>query len=352
MRRANKTGTIYKLSGRRRKPWAASCTIGWEFDENRDSALQKRAFIGTFATRLEAERALDEYLLHPYDLANANLTFAEVYQRWYDEFYEENTKAARKYYFAYKYCQQLYQMPMKDIKVAHMQKVIRSSSAGQSTKVCMKSLFNKLFGYAMLHDIVSKDYSALFTVKQHNNITKGRKPFSAAELGTLLQLPSGPITDMLFFHLYTGMRPNEICELLIENANLPEWYIVGGSKTDAGRDRVVPIHPAIRPIFQRQIEKGGKYLFEFEGRKVNYDRYFKAFKALCAANGMNHCPHECRHTFIDRWVHLGLDKTMVKLIVGHQIRDVTAAVYTHYTVQDLHAELARFYYEGQKKPEV
>ena len=30
---------------------------------------------------------------------------------------------------------------------------------------------------------------------------------------------------------------------------------------------------------------------------------------------------------------------------------VTTAVYTHYTVQDLHAELAKFYYEGQEKPE-
>lgn len=51
-RRDNGTGTIYKLSGKRRKPWVARSPL-MDIDGE-----MKQPFIGTFKTRKEAEDAL------------------------------------------------------------------------------------------------------------------------------------------------------------------------------------------------------------------------------------------------------------------------------------------------------
>ena len=59
MKRANGTGSIVKLSGRRRKPWVARLPA--EYDALNDKMVQ--AVLGAYATRVEAEKALNAYLL-------------------------------------------------------------------------------------------------------------------------------------------------------------------------------------------------------------------------------------------------------------------------------------------------
>lgn len=57
MRNPNGYGSVYKLSGRRRKPYAARITLG--FKPENGHPIYK--FIGYYKTRAEAERALAEY---------------------------------------------------------------------------------------------------------------------------------------------------------------------------------------------------------------------------------------------------------------------------------------------------
>ena len=40
---------------------------------------------------------------------------------------------------------------------------------------------------------------------------------------------------------YTGMRPTELMTLKHSNVHLDERYMLGGIKTKAGKDRVIPI---------------------------------------------------------------------------------------------------------------
>ena len=55
MRRQNGTVSVYKLSGNRRKPYAARKTVGWD-----DKNHPKYEFLGFFKTKEEAEKALYE----------------------------------------------------------------------------------------------------------------------------------------------------------------------------------------------------------------------------------------------------------------------------------------------------
>lgn len=51
MKLANGMGSVYKLSGRRRKPWVARKTKGWDIDEKTGKTKQLYMTIGYFPTR-------------------------------------------------------------------------------------------------------------------------------------------------------------------------------------------------------------------------------------------------------------------------------------------------------------
>lgn len=59
--------------------------------------------------------------------------------------------------------------------------------------------------------------------------------------------------------------------------------------------------------------------------------------------GLKHKPHETRHTFITRAKEAGVDEYCLKLIIGHQIGDVTERVYTHRTIDNLHREIEKIH---------
>ena len=42
-----------------------------------------------------------------------------------------------------------------------------------------------------------------------------------------------------------GWRSQELVILKLDKINIDEWYMTGGMKTDAGKQRIVPIHTKI-----------------------------------------------------------------------------------------------------------
>ena len=76
MRRGNGEGSIYKLGGKRRKPWAVRITVGWTIE-----GKQQYKYLGYYLTKTQAKNALREYLLKPYDLTNNDVTLKDVFER-------------------------------------------------------------------------------------------------------------------------------------------------------------------------------------------------------------------------------------------------------------------------------
>ena len=56
MKKANGTGSITKLSGKRRKPYIVRVTLGWE----EKTGKQLRKTIGIYSSQKEANKALAE----------------------------------------------------------------------------------------------------------------------------------------------------------------------------------------------------------------------------------------------------------------------------------------------------
>ena len=49
----------------------------------------------------------------------------------------------------------------------------------------------------------------------------------------------------------------------------------------------------------------------------------------------NHTPYDARHTFITNMKRAEANEYLIKLIVGHSIKDITEGTYTHREIKEL-----------------
>lgn len=350
MKMANGMGSVYKLSGKRRNPWIARKTKGWINDESTGKSKQIYITIGYYPTRQEALAALINYNQNPYDIETNTITFTEVYERWSKEHFATIVPSAqRTWNSAYNHSAPLHNMRMRDIRPNHMEGAIRDASVGSSTKQRMKSLYNMLYKYCLKYDIVDKDYAALCDSVKSEGAKIERIPYTYVEIQKLWDNITFPFVDMVLIGIYSGWRPQELAILKVADVDIEAWTFTGGLKTDAGRNRCIPIHPRIRELVKKNYDNAiamkSEYLFNDEngqqGTHLTYDKYRGRFNKINAKLGMNHKPHDTRHTFITLAKAVGVNEYVLKLIIGHEIDDITEKVYTHRTMQQLLEEMEK-----------
>lgn len=90
---------------------------------------------------------------------------------------------------------------------------------------------------------------------------------------------------------------------------------------------------------------GSAYLFNDEngqqGTYLTYDKYRGRFNKINKHFGFSHRPHDTRHTFITKGKNACMDEYILKIIVGHEISDVTEKIYTHRTIEELKSEMGK-----------
>ena len=290
----NGYGCIYKLSGRRRKPYAARKTDKWIIDATTGKAKQTYINLGCFETREEAMIALANYNENPYDIKTDSITFSEVYEKWNKNYFPtlSSPSSIRTITAAYAYCNGLYDMRMKDIRVSHLEGTILNADIGDSTKGRIKSLFNMMYKYAVAHDIVDKDYASVMFANGNpikRERTKEPIPFTGEEVQQLWDNKDLiPFADMVLIGIYSGWRPQELSILQIADIDLEAETMKGGLKTDAGKNRIVPIHPIIKPLIENRMKEANtlqsEYLFNDingqQGTYMTYDKYRKRFQKV------------------------------------------------------------------------
>ena len=328
----NGFGSIVTLSGNRRKPFMARKTVG--FDTNTGYPIYRT--IGYFETWMEGYEALVDYNRNPYDLEKASLTFADVYDMWSKKKFSE-TKNGKKlsksgvgaYRAAYHHCEALHNLKFVNINLLHLQAVLDNCSHGRATQENIRLLIGQMNEYANLYDITDKDYSKGIVLTKQDTKSK-RKNFTADEIALLESHRGELAADYTLIMLYTGMRIDEVRTMKRENVHLDERYMIGGNKTAAGKNRVIPIHFEITDCIQRLLDRDEPVLCGFSQQTIR-----KQFNALMAVIGVEHLPHDCRHTFISRADELGMPRTVLQAIVGHAGKDIDEQVYIHKNLQNL-----------------
>ena len=140
-----------------------------------------------------------------------------------------------------------------------------------------------------------------------------------------------PYVDSVLIMIYSGLRVGEL--LIMETANIDGRIMIGGIKTKAGKERAIPIHEKIMPL----IDKSKNYLITSPtDKKFSYNNYVqRQFTPLMKRFGMDHLPHDCRHTTATELSNAGIEPMITKLILGHANADITERVYTHMTHSQL-----------------
>jgi integrase len=255
MKHPNGYGTVAKLSGNRRNPFVVRKTRG--FDERGYPIYET---IGYFPTREAGLLALAQYNNDPYDIKRAKMTLEELFEFWEEKKAPKlgaSNRASLK--SAFKHCSKLYKKPYKTIRSYQMQDVIDNCGKGYSTQAAIKNLFGHLDRFALELDLVTRCFSDLLTSEPIPETSK--RPFSEDEITALCNISGEPWVDSVLVFLYTGFRISELLDIRCKNVDLKQGTITGGTKTKAGKDRLVPIHSKIVPLITVRFNQGGEYLF-------------------------------------------------------------------------------------------
>lgn len=318
----NGFGQITEIKGRYlRKPFRAMVSIGKKPNGRPNSKV-----LAYFETYNDAYAALVEYNRNPYDLDKA-ITVAELYEKWVSA-----NDIARGITSVWPYCEQVYDMKAQDIRVRHIKACMEVPEAPTS-KTRIKSLFNQMLDYALEYEIVQKNYARDFTVETPETQTN-HVAYTPSELNTLWQNTSIPLMNAILLQCYTGFRPQELCKIKLSDVNINERYIVGGMKTEAGKDRIVPICDKAMTLVSKLMYMsdllGSEYLVcDNAGKPMSYDKYYHHFTNIMKEVGIEgHKPHDPRKTFVTMCKDKGVDEYAIKRIVGHKIEDITENIYT------------------------
>lgn len=365
-RRPNGSGTVVKLSGRRRKPFCAKVTLD---ERNLTNGEKKRLVIGTFETYQEALNALSLYSLtvnNTISKKEAMEIDPEVYQKvqdkmskkvptfldiYYildkDEFSLLSPQTQNSMHGAIKHLKKLHYLKIDQITLRMIQDVFDEDGSNHSTQVHMKTICTKVFRYAVVNQCIERndDYTSYIRIAKYEESDMHR-PYTINEILALKKADTPEAHIMLIF-IYTGVRINELLNIKRDNIHIDEKcdddgterlisYMITGSKTKAGKNRIVPIHDDIKQYVIDELLKPEKRLVD-----VTYAN-FTTRTVLIKVNKLlntHHTMHDTRKTFATLCQMNNLNVYIRKKVLGHRMNDITFDVYTNESKNRLWTEI-------------
>lgn len=365
-RRPNGSGTVVKLSGRRRKPFCARVTLD---ERNPINGEKKQLVIGTFETYQEALNALSLYSLTKnntiskkeameidpvvYQKVQEKMskkvpTFLDIYYILdKDDFSSLSPHTQNNMHGAIKHLKKLHYLKIDQITLRMIQDVFDEDGSNHGTQVHMKTICTKVFRYAVVNQYIdcNDDYTSYIRVPKYEESDMHR-PYTINEILALKKADTPEAHIMLIF-IYTGVRINELLNINRDNIHIDEKcdddgterlisYMITGSKTKAGKNRIVPIHDDIKQYVIDELLKSEKRLVD-----VSYPNFTNRTVLIKVNKLLNthHTMHDTRKTFATLCQMNNINVYIRKKVLGHRMNDITFDVYTNESKNRLWTEI-------------
>lgn len=319
LKRANGTGTVYKLQGRRKRPWVAA---------------KNKVRVGYYETKTAALEALGQLVGRPLD-ERYNMTFAEVFSDWKKEHYKSiGKKGIESYNRAYDIFAPIHNKRFRDLKTSDFQVIIDlHMEKSHSTVSKYKQLLTQMSEWAIREEIISTNFATY--VRLPENVKKEKEIFSDEDIEKL-EKDNSETAKIILMLIYTGMRIGELFSLPVSDYH--ENYVIGGEKTEAGRNRIIPIRKEGRKYFEyfAKCADGDLLLSGYVGSKdlTNFRR--RNYYPLLSKLGIKKIsPHATRHTYASWARHSGMAPEILQKILGHANYSTTANIYVHTNPEEL-----------------
>lgn len=347
IKRANGTGSVYRISGNRRHPYAVVVTVGWV------GTKQQRRILGTFSDYDEALLILAEHQKKTLPLS-ASVVFRDVYEQWSSRYFPELASSSQAVYrAAFNNSKEIYDIPFDSINVDTLEKCICSAGVGYESARAMKKLYSRMFNYAVPRGMAKTNpaqYIDIRSLPVKQGKTLKRKPFTDDEITQLFSdANDSDFCKTVCMLIYSGLRISEFLNLKKEDCHLEEYWIqIRESKTAAGI-RQVPIADKTFRFWNYFLEKehDGHSLLYFNNRdysgRSGYDAYYgrknSPWRTYFSLSGHSHTVHETRHTCETMLRRAEVYPAKIDAILGHSGSSLGERVYTHLTISDLIPEI-------------
>lgn len=347
--RGNGQGCAYK----RGSTWTAQVIIGYRPSKTPDHQnIPVKRTKGGFHTKRDA-------LAYCFSLKSApttiiiKTTLQQLYDEWY-KFYSPRIVSSTMgcYQAAFIHFKPLHDTYIDLISAYDLQTCMDNCPNGKRTHQNMKCLAGLLWAYAIDRNLVQKDVTENLYIGKHQ--TKQRDPITQDEV-TLIGKSIGmiPYAEYIYCLCYLGFRPGELLALKKEDFHTEKdlSYLVGGSKTDAGRGRRVPVPDKILPYIQDRLMIPGtdllfpQYVYSktekplFRRFKQMDDSYLREsiFKPMAEQLGISKdkSPYCARHTYSDKLKHASGDDKTKAALMGHTDYAFTQSKYQSVDLEDI-----------------
>ena len=285
--------------------------------------------LADFSTHRHAEDAKKE----------SNPTFSDVYEQFFDWKYGKNAgkklsgQSRNSTRAAFLNCSAIHDRIFRELRLEDLQDCINGCGLKRSSLELIKSLLLQMYNYAEPRELCERNYARFLVLPSTPAETHGI-PFSDEELGVLWRHQHDPTAEFLLIMCYSGYR---ITAYRTINVNMRDWYFQGGVKTTSGKNRIVPIHSAIRPLVSARLERDGAIL----GITTNTFRH-RMDRLAEDLSITRHTPHDCRHTFSRLCEKYGVPDADRKRMMGHSFgADITNGVYGHRTLEELREQIEK-----------
>lgn len=342
-KRAHGTGTI-RRDNRNKNPYIAIAPS--------TPGGAGRTYIGSYATMKEAQEALENFIKNGRpQLYNA--TFSDIYKLWSDIHYKE-IKDPSSWKSMWKWYEPLYNLKMSDLRTVHFQEIVNKANSKAAANK-LRSLALMLSRYALENDVIQKNYAEFVRMPKYEK--KEKVIFTSKQIDILWQHTDDKRVQVILVMIYMGFRLGEILNLEIKNIHLEKGYVVGGIKTEAGTDRVIPLPPNIPEIktflSQWLVEGDGEKLLSLKAQKfrdewfypvlneLGFVQYEKKGSRLIFTDKHHLTPHSTRHTFASLSASAGMRPENLQKIIGHADYSTTADIYIHKDISELITEMSK-----------
>jgi integrase len=343
--RGNGAGCAYKRNG----SWVAQVIVDWRISAEDKPLVPVKVTKGGFRTRDQALQYCP-ILKAEYNGPKAvEMTLQQVYdawEPWYSPRVDPSTMAG--YRAAFAYYKSLSCAKITDITADDLQKCMDDCPKGKRTHQNMKVVAGLIWKYAKSKHLVQQVESETLYTGRGKSVK--REALTDIEVEKIRQaIGTYRYAEYIYCLCYLGYRPGEMLELrkdqVIEHKD--RLFLIEGKKTDAGRNRTVPVHQKIEDIVRARLMVPGadlifpQYIFGrvskknpvalFQGFKEMSDNYFREdifkpmMKKLSIAEGK--VPYGARHTFSNKLKAAAGDDIDKAALMGHSSYTFTQTNY-------------------------
>lgn len=317
-RLGNGVGSVYKLSGTRKRPWVARKTLGFKLN-----GQPIYRYIGYYETKAKAMTALMDYNKAPYSLEGERL--CDMYEGFMEGYIENNShRSVQNIQSMYKHLEPLYEKSIATLTRKDLQLFFDELQTTELVKKRIKSLLRQILDYSIRYDVIQPERIAILDYIDLSSKIKtktiDRSVITPEEIEWLYKMDDN-ISHLILFLIYTGMRSGEYSNLTEESIDEDMVVHIEKSKTPSGI-RAIPLSDKAQNLAPLPHFVSNKSL------RYHYDLWQKK-------TGFPHHMHDTRHTCASMLANAGIDKRIIQAILGHKGSDVTDNVYTHISIETM-----------------